>query len=140
MKDEIQTTFGGCLCGAVRYEASGNPVSVIYCHCESCRKSTGAPVVALAGYKRDRVRFTRSERATYESSPGVKRGFCAHCGTSLTWEGDGDELGPLVEILIGTADDPSRLAPRSHIHHAERIPWFEVSDSLPRYREWEEEE
>lgn len=133
------TVTGGCMCGAVRYEASGDPISVIFCHCESCRRHSGAPVVALAGFKRDQVRFPKGERATYESSPGVARGFCANCGTSLTWEGDGDELGPLIEILVATADDPSKLTPQFHVHHAERIPWFETSDSLPRYREWEEE-
>jgi hypothetical protein len=128
------------MCGAVRYEASGDPISVIFCHCESCRKHTGAPVVALAGFKEDQVRYTQGDRAKYESSPGVQRGFCARCGTPLTWEGDGDELGPLVEIHVGTTDDTSRLAPQLHVHHAERVPWFEVSDALPRYREWEEED
>ena len=39
------------MCGAVRYEASGDPISVIFCHCESCRRHTGAPVVALAGFE-----------------------------------------------------------------------------------------
>ncbi|MEO2175869.1 MAG: GFA family protein [bacterium] len=60
----------------VRYEAEGAPVSVIYCHCNSCRKHTGAPVVALAGFKREQVRFTHSERTIYYSSSGVDRGFC----------------------------------------------------------------
>ena len=86
------------MCRAVRYEASGDPISVIFCHCESCRKHTGAPVAALAGFKRDQVRFTGDQRATYESTPGVQRGFCGRCGTPLTWEGDGDELGPLIEM------------------------------------------
>jgi hypothetical protein len=140
MSEEEGPVTGGCMCGAVRYEASGEPISVIYCHCESCRKHSGAPVVALAGYKRDDVRFSEGTRAIYESSPGVERGFCARCGTTLTWEGDGEELGPLVEIHIGTSDDPSRLPPQLHVHHAERIPWFETADSLPRYREWEDDE
>ncbi len=60
----------------VRYEAEGAPVSVIYCHCNSCRKHTGAPVVALAGFKREQVRFTHGERTIYNSSSGVDRGFC----------------------------------------------------------------
>jgi hypothetical protein len=134
------TITGGCMCGAVRYEASGDPLSVIFCHCESCRKHTGAPVVTLAGFKKDQVRYTAGERATYESSPGVLRGFCSRCGTPLTWEGDGDELGPLVEIHVGTTDNATKLAPQLHVHFAERIPWFEVSDNLPRYHEWEEED
>ncbi len=140
MTEEQGKFTGGCMCGAVRYEASGDPISVIFCHCESCRKHTGAPVVALAGFKLEQVRFTLGERATYESTPGVQRGFCGRCGTPLTWEGDGDELGPLIEIHVGTTDDPNKLAPQLHVHYAERIPWFEVSDALPRYHGWEEAE
>jgi hypothetical protein len=140
MAEEQENFTGGCMCGAVRYEASGDPISLIFCHCESCRRHTGAPVVALAGFKLEQVRFTLGERATYESTPGVQRGFCSRCGTPLTWEGDGEELGPLVEIHVGTTDDPNQLAPQLHLHYAERIPWFEVSDALPRYHEWEEAE
>jgi len=138
MTVEGSAARGGCMCGAIRYEASGDPISVIFCHCESCRKHTGSPVSALAGFHRSQLRFTRGERATYESSPGITRGFCGDCGTTLTWEGNDDELGPLVEIHIGTADEPGNLAPQMHLHHAERVPWFETSDSLPRYREWED--
>ena len=54
---------GGCMCGAVRYEASGEPTAVIHCHCLSCRRHAGALVVTLAGFRQDQVRFTKGERA-----------------------------------------------------------------------------
>jgi len=97
-------------------------------------------MVTLVGYKADQVEFTKGERKIYESSKGVGRAFCGHCGTTLTWEGDGGELGPLVEFLIGTLDDPNAFAPQGHLHHAERISWFETSDNLPRYRVWDDED
>ncbi len=131
---------GGCMCGAVRFEATGAPLSTNYCHCTSCRKHTGAPVVTLVGYKIDQVKFTKGERKIYESSPGVGRAFCGQCGTPLTWEGDGGEFGPLVELLISTFDDPNAFAPQGHLHHAERISWFETTDNLPRYRAWDDED
>jgi hypothetical protein len=131
---------GGCMCGAVRYEAMSGPVGVIYCHCESCRRHTGAPVSALAGFRHDEVRFTGSERKRYESSEGVARGFCGDCGTTLTWEGDGEELGMLIEIHMGTLDDPDALEPRCHVHHDERVAWFDVAGRLPRFHEWEVDE
>ncbi len=130
---------GGCMCGAVRYEASGAPASSMYCHCTSCRKHTGAPVVMLVGYKRDQVTFSGDARKIYQSSPGVGRGFCDQCGTPLTWEGDGGELGPLVEVTISTLDNPDDFPPQGHIHHAEKLSWFETSDTLPRYRVWDDE-
>ena len=93
---------GGCLCGAVRYEVIGDPFSVIHCHCLSCRRHTGAAVVTFAGFKQDQIRFTTGERRIYESSPGVGRAFCGQCGTPLTWEGDGGDLGQIVEHRIST--------------------------------------
>lgn len=134
-----EKSSGGCLCGAIRYEAEGTPVNSNYCHCASCRKHAGAPVVALVGYNLDQVSFTKGARKFYESSPGVKRAFCGDCGTPLTWEGDGDD-GPLVELLISTFDDPDAFPPEIHLNHAERISWFDTSDSLPRYRAFDDED
>ena len=140
MTGTSETATGGCMCGAVRFEATGAPRSKSYCHCTSCRKHTGAPVVSLIGYRKDQVSFTKGERKIYESSPGVGRAFCDQCGTSLTWEGEFGEAGALVELLVGTFDDPNAFAPEGHLHHLERISWFETTDNLPRYRAWDSEE
>lgn len=74
------------MCGSVRYDAIGKPLSIGYCHCNSCRHHTGAPVVTYIVFEVDKVRFTQSNRTIYNSSPGVGRGFCDKCGTPLTWE------------------------------------------------------
>jgi len=126
-------TTGGCLCGAVRYETTGDPFAINYCHCASCRKHNGAPVVALAGYKNEQVTFTGTERKKYESSPGAHRAFCEHCGTPLTWEGDGGELGPIIALHISTFDEPEQMVPTSHAFGPERLSWFDVADDLPRF-------
>lgn len=130
-----QKMTGGCMCGAVRYEVTGEPFLVSHCHCQSCRKHNGAPVVTLAGYKSGQVGFEGDERRIYESSPGVGRAFCGACGTPLTWEGDSgeEELGFIVELHLSTFDDPERLVPTGHAFYPERISWFDTADSLPRY-------
>ena len=132
MSDE-NTMTGGCMCGAVRYETSGEPFSVAHCHCHSCRKHTGAPVVTLAGYTKKQVTFFGDERRFYESSPGALRAYCEKCGTPLTWEGDGGDLGPIVELHLSTFDDPEALVPSAHAFYPERISWFDIADDLPRY-------
>ena len=139
MSELSETATGGCLCGAVRYRLEGAPFSVIFCHCESCRRHTGAPAVALAGYRRNQVQYTKGKPTVFASSPGVGRAFCNECGTPMTWEGDGGEHGPIVEFLIGTMDEPNAFAPQCHIHHQERLSWFETSDRLPRYRIWHDD-
>lgn len=132
MNDEMTMT-GGCMCGAVRYRVTGRPFSVAHCHCNSCRKHTGAPVVTLAGYLQDQVEFSGDERSLYESSAGAVRAYCGKCGTPLTWEGDGGELGPIVELHLSTFDQPEALVPTAHAFYPERIPWFDIADELPRY-------
>ncbi|MFQ6024414.1 MAG: GFA family protein, partial [Acidiferrobacterales bacterium] len=68
---ETKKTTGGCLCGAVRYETAADSEWAWYCHCNSCRKHTGAPVVMFVGFPEDKVEWPAGERALYESSPGV---------------------------------------------------------------------
>ena len=126
---------GGCLCGAVRYRATGAPFWVGHCHCLSCRRHTGAPLVTFVGFKKDQVAFTEGERQIYESSPGVGRAFCGRCGTPLTWEGEShlSGRGPIVEFHISTLDDPGAFRPSNHVFYPERIAWFDVADDLPRH-------
>ncbi|EED34373.1 glutathione-dependent formaldehyde-activating, GFA [Luminiphilus syltensis NOR5-1B] len=83
--------------------------------------------------------YTASQPSIYSSSPGVGRAFCGHCGTPLTWEGDGGEIGPLVELYTGTLDNPEAFPPEQHIHHREHLSWFETLDRLPRYSEWHDD-
>lgn len=134
MGEEVQAITGACSCGAVRYQATGEPVRVIACHCRSCRRQTGAPAVVLAVYQRDRVTFGGAQRKIYSSSPGVGRAFCADCGTPLTWETDFGDLGPVCALHISAFDDPDALVPTAHSFYSERLAWFDIADDLPRYR------
>jgi hypothetical protein len=88
MNDDPQKVTGGCHCGAIRYEATGEPLYVPYCHCASCRGTTGAPVVMFVNFEEKAVQFTKGERKVYHSSPGVNRTFCGDCGTPLSYEGE----------------------------------------------------
>lgn len=122
---------GGCLCGAVRYRAQGQPLGVEYCHCSMCRRASGAPVVVWAAFPSVAVTFTRGEPARYGSSERGRRGFCSHCGSTLTfqWSDRVEE----IDLSVGTLDDPGRLAPRWHIYTADRVPWLHIADDLPRH-------
>ena len=113
---------GGCLCGAVRFRAKGEPVSVGWCHCSSCRKHTGAPASCYADYNRHHVEFTKGRPAQFQSSPGVMRGFCAGCGSTLTFE---EVTAPdMLFLHIGSFDDPGSLRPATSSHTGERLPWM----------------
>src|SRR6266851_10436902 len=81
MSDQLE---GSCLSGAVRFVATGQPESIVWCHCDSCRKHSGAPVSVFAAFKRAAYVVTKGEMTKFNSSPGRWRGFCARCGSTLT--------------------------------------------------------
>jgi len=83
LADDIQ---GGCMCGAIRYSATANPVNSMVCHCQSCRRSAASPVVAWVTFAKSEFRFTRGTPLEFESSPKVKRRFCGQCGSPLAYE------------------------------------------------------
>jgi hypothetical protein len=118
---------GRCLCGAVRFTATGEPAEVSWCHCQSCRRHTGAPVSAFVAFARDAYAVTEGEITKFNSSPGRLRGFCARCGSTMTCENEG-----LLEIQfhIGTFtyEDASRLRPTKQFFPEERLPWVHPTD------------
>jgi hypothetical protein len=120
---------GGCLCGAIRFAAGGEPLWIAHCHCASCRRNTGAAMASFV--ERARFRYLQGEPAVYESSPQVWRRFCGNCGTPLVYEAA--RCADEVHINIGTLDEPARCAPTMHVHVAEQLPWLAFADRLPRY-------
>ena len=131
MANEDMTREGGCFCGQVRYRTEGAPHWVLHCHCESCRRSTGAAMVTWVGFKEERFELTAGEPAIHNSSKGIQRGFCPACGTHVTfvserWPGQ-------VHLLVATLDDPASVEPSGHVYEVERLPWIKLDDGLPRY-------
>ena len=122
---------GGCRCGDVQFEASGQPVMVEYCHCRSCRHSVGAPLMAWAAFKRGEFSFLSGEPTEYESSSGVRRTFCGRCGTSLTLAED--RFADEIYVALASFDDAESPSPEFHIWCSQRLSWLETTDDLPRY-------
>ena len=122
---------GGCFCGKVRYAVTGAPDWVAYCHCESCRRQVAAPVAPYLGVKRSQVAFSGGAPKTHRSSPGVTRSFCGDCGTPIAYESE--RRPDDIDLHLGTLDQPERFAPTAHVFAAERLPWFDTRDELPRH-------
>jgi len=128
----MTTTSGRCLCGDVTYEFSGPENWRAYCHCDSCRRNTSSPVTAFFGVPRQAFRFTGKQPAVYQSSPGVRRLFCGRCGSPMAF--DADRYSDEIHLYAASLEDPARYQPQCHVHCAERLPWFDVKDDLPRYQ------
>lgn len=122
---------GGCFCGAVRYATTGDPLTLCVCHCESCRWAVGAPMVPWGTLATSKFQVTRGEVTEYASSPGVIRGHCADCGTSLTYSHE-SRAGE-IDVTLASFDDAATLAPTIHIWVQDRLPWIQLADGLPQY-------
>lgn len=123
---------GGCHCGAVRYEVTGEPQHVALCHCQDCRKSSGAPMVAWAAFAEDAFRVTAGEPVTFNSSGAALRSFCGTCGSGL-WYRNAEMLPGIVDIQAATLDNPDVFPAGAHIQVAERIGWMAQAHGLPAF-------
>ena len=122
---------GGCFCGAVRYHLTVSPESSAICHCESCRRASGATSVAWVTVEREKFRIVKGEPAAYPSSPGVLRRFCDRCGSPLTYENS--KTPRTIDITTVTLDDPNRYPPTHEVWLSDRLPWQPTNPDLRHY-------
>jgi hypothetical protein len=122
---------GGCFCGDIRYQATSVPLGSMVCHCQSCRRTAGAPVVAWVTFPKDRFSITRGKPAEFSSSSGVLRTHCARCGTSLTFQGP--KFPDEIDVTTATLDNAGAFPPTHHSWLADDLPWVKVGDGLPTY-------
>jgi hypothetical protein len=121
---------GGCLCGAIRFEATGPAEKPHSCSCRFCQQHTGAPTAVWVEFPRDRVQWTGSggAPATYRSSDYSSRAFCPACGSSIGAVDD----EPVIALLVGTfdeADDPA-LAPQYHSFEDGKPRWWHIGPAV----------
>ena len=133
MTDTSEGHHGGCLCGAVRYTLHSEPTYSGHCHCRSCQRAIGAGFVTWVGVKPENFEVTEGRITFCATSPGVQRGFCGQCGSSLTFAGDGwTDIG----ITAATLDDPGVAKPTSNVYVEHRLPWVVLDENLKRYEQF----
>jgi hypothetical protein len=126
---------GGCQCGAVRYQVSGEPQHVALCHCTDCQKSAGAPMVAWAAFAENEFTLLQGELTVFNSSGTTLRSFCPKCGTGIVYR-NAEYLPGIVDIQAATLDDPNALPAGAHIQTAERIGWMADVHNLPKFERY----
>ncbi|RZJ11010.1 MAG: GFA family protein [Rubrivivax sp.] len=104
---------GGCLCGRVRFVATGQPYRVGLCHCLDCRKHHGALFHASAVFPEQAVRI----EGVTASFAG--RHFCPQCGSPVFGR-SGDE----VELNLGSLDAPNQFVPTYELWTVRRERWL----------------
>lgn len=130
------TMTGGCYCGAVRYEAGGDPVVKAQCHCRECQYISGGGPNYFMLMPKDGFHYTQGEPAQFSRSDlevAVTREFCPTCGTHLLTRLPAPRQE--VVIKIGTLDDPvaNYGGPKIAIYCCDKQPYHLVPDGLPEF-------
>jgi hypothetical protein len=134
MSDSGKRYAGGCLCGALRYEAKGEPLLSGHCYCADCRKASGSGFIPFMGFPSSAVRFSGQTRIfTSKAASGrdAVRNFCPICG-SLVF---GGEVGKddSHTIYAGSLDDPSSFRPTIAIFTRNRPIWAVIPPDLTMF-------
>ncbi|WP_440984370.1 GFA family protein [Shinella sumterensis] len=117
---------GGCQCGAVRFRVEGALGDASVCHCRMCQKASGNFYLPLVSVRDAVLTWTRGAPKRFRSSNHGYRGFCADCGTPLTYEApDG------VALTIAAFDDPASITPRIQWGIEAKLPYVDTIPDLP---------
>lgn len=138
MSESRKRFTGGCLCGALRYEAEGEPQFAGHCYCTDCQKASGSGFIPFIGFARGAVRFrgqTRQYVSKAANGADAVRNSCPVC-SSLVFGGEVDKSDSFT-IYAGSLDDPSAFHPTVAIFARSRPHWavipqgLKVFDALP---------
>ena len=125
------TTRGHCFCEKTRWEFEGDASWVCYCHCVDCRRNCSAPVVAWLGVPSKNFKWMGEKPKTLESSKGVFRHFCVHCGSPMGFEANHYEGS--MNLYVASLENPQDFTPTFHLNYQNKLPWLAINDDLPKY-------
>jgi hypothetical protein len=106
------------------------PNIVAYCHCDDCRRWTGAPLPAFAAFAPGDLRADPDMGRHFSTQPGVDRWVCATCGSPIAARFD--YLPDQVYVPLGLLDQARHLPPEIHCHADNQLPWLHLDDTLDR--------
>jgi hypothetical protein len=133
LKEAQMTTHKGqCFCGSVKIEVSGEPEAMGYCHCQSCRSWSGAPINAFSLWKAAAVRVTAGadHLGTFKKTPLSERQYCKKCGGHLM-----TNHPPLGLVDVFTATLPTlKFKPGVHVNYADTV--LPMKDGLPKLKDF----
>ena len=113
-----------CLCGTVQLSVEAEPLMMANCHCDDCRRATGASFASVVHVLADKLIVTAGEPACFEheSDKGstMKKFFCPTCGSQLF--GANDAWPDRRTVRVGVIDDASWFKPRANVYASRKLP------------------
>jgi hypothetical protein len=135
LEDDVMKIEGGCYCGALRYEAEGDPLLKGQCHCRECQYVSGGSPNLVMGMAESGFRWTKGTPKAFRRSDlesPVTREFCAECGTHITSKPP--SMAGAVLLKVGTFDDPSVFGgPEMVIYTIDKQSFHHVPEGVPTF-------
>jgi hypothetical protein len=134
MANNQKSVTGGCQCGAVTYEAKGDPAMVIQCHCLNCQKSSGTGHVPFAGYPEPQVTVKgKTKTYSYKADSGgtATSHFCPECGSTIL--GKTTSFPGVMAIRLGSMDDSSAFQPQMDVYMKRLRKWDHDLKGAPAF-------
>jgi hypothetical protein len=127
---------GRCHCGSIRFEFSGEPGEVSFCHCSICRRVGGSAFAAYVEVSEAALEVSevKARLSRYKPTERLEKDFCENCGVQIFTRHE--SYPGLVYINLCAMTDDHSLAPEYHQFVASKAKWHEISDTLPQYTEW----
>jgi hypothetical protein len=131
----FMTHTSSCFCGEVKFEVTGEPVAMGYCHCSSCRHWSAGPVNAFTLWQPDALKVTQGNASvgTFSKSPASLRKWCKKCGGHLFTDHPGFGLVDVYAALLPKL----RFEPGVHVNYAETV--LRMHDGKPKLQDFPKE-
>jgi hypothetical protein len=129
-----QAYSGGCACGAIRYEISGEPAMAGHCQCHDCQKATGAGHASVMVFPEAQAKITGKAKfydVKADSGATLSRGFCAACGSRLFSKSTG--FPGMIMVTAGSLDNPGRFQPGFVLYTSSGNAWDYMDPKLPKF-------
>ena len=123
---------GQCFCGAVELTVTGEPGGMGYCHCNSCRAWSAAPVNAFTLWPLAAVRVTKGANniGSYHKTENSVRKWCKVCGGHLMTE---HPLWKLIDVYAAVIPGLP-FKPGVHVNYQDTL--LPMKDGLPKQRDF----
>lgn len=122
---------GGCLCGALRWRAEGEPLMQGLCHCRNCQRLSGGGHTGFICFPESAASVEGATRSYTTTGGGGRVATRYACPTCLAIVYGKSEVMPgKTNFYAGTLDDTTQFGPTFAIFVRSRPPWDDSSRGL----------